>query len=331
LASLLASEDYDGASAWKKNREYQRLAAGKNSAADNQIVMSKATSFGGAAMQEATLPVLRHDVGHCTLKELQTATKAIPSVVNLTHVRFLAMGKETPIEFPKGETKGIDKDKSKKKGPGKGCNKGDASIKGKGYGSHTAAKGSSKRTAAKALYFGQDGYVQCIIVGSAQFLSFTDDTKGHDFNLQGLRYEARSELLFLSGEGQSEKCAHALPFEHCLDNTASVQSVESMTPGDFVTVAIAVQKVNTNLWTQMGDPYIEIDGLDMEQNMLTRLKMWRYDEADHIDTNRIYIIHGMKVKQGWEGWGSSKVPECCYRTAMEDVTDVAAIAKWFCA
>jgi hypothetical protein len=320
LASLLASEDFNGASAWKKNREYQRLAAGQISAAVNQ----------GAVIQDATLPVLNHGVGHCTLKELQTATKAIPSVVNLTHVRFLAMGKETPIEFPKGEMKGIDKDKSKKKGSGKGCNKGDASIKGKVYGSYTAAKGSSKRTsAAKALYFGQDGYVQCIIVGSGHFLSFTDDTKGHDFNLQGLRYEARSGLLFLSGECQSEKCAHALPFEHCLDYTASVHSVDSMTTGDFVSVAISVQRVTTDLWTQGGDPYIEIDGLDMEQNMLTRLKLWRYDEADNIVSNKFYIIHGLKVKQGWEAWGSGKVAECCYRTAMEDVTGVAAIAQWF--
>jgi hypothetical protein len=296
------------------------LAAGQNSAAVNQ----------GAVMQDATLPVLNHGVGHCTLKELQTATKAIPSVVNLTHVRFLAMGKETPIEFPKGETKGIDKDKSKKKGSGKGCNKGDASIKGKVYGSYTAAKGSSKRTsAAKALYFGQDGYVQCIIVGSGQSLSFTDDTKGHDFNLHGLRYEARSGLLFLSGECQSEKCAHALPFEHCLDYTASVHSVDSMTTGDFVSVAISVQRVTTDLWTQGGDPYIEIDGLDMEQNMLTRLKLWRYDEADNIVSNRFYIIHGLKVKQGWEAWGSGKVAECCYRTAMEDVSGVAVIAQWF--
>jgi hypothetical protein len=85
------------------------------------------------------------------------------------------------------------------------------------------------------------------------------------------------------------------------------------------------------LWTQGGDPYIEIDGLDMEQNMLTRLKLWRYDEADNIESNRFYIIHGLKVKQGWEAWGSGKVAECCYRTAMEDVTGVAAIAQWFCA
>jgi hypothetical protein len=69
----------------------------------------------------------------------------------------------------------------------------------------------------------------------------------------------------------------------------------------------------------------------MDQTMLTRLKMWRYDESDHIGSNRIYIIHGMKVKHGWESWGSSSVPECCYRTAMEDVTDVAAIANWFSA
>jgi hypothetical protein len=35
LASLLASEDFNGASAWKKNRESQRLSAGQISAADN--------------------------------------------------------------------------------------------------------------------------------------------------------------------------------------------------------------------------------------------------------------------------------------------------------
>jgi hypothetical protein len=327
MASLLQRQDYDGAKSLQRKRAYLCLAAGIHSAADDLSIKSTALSSGSAVL----LPATNHDGGLCTIKVLQSGTTPISSVVQLTHVRFLAMGKETPIEFPKGVTKGMDKDKGKKKGSVKGLHKGDAPFKGKGYGSHTTAKGSNKRIAAKAIYVGQDGYVQCIIVANTHFSLFTDATKGHDFNLLGLRYEARSQLLFLSAEGQSELCEHAAPFDHCLDHTATVQSVAPMTAGEFVTVAISVQKVNDNLWTQGGDPYIEIDGWDMDQTMLTRLKMWRYDESDHIGSNRIYIIHGMKVKHGWESWGSSSVPECCYRTAMEDVTDVAAIANWFSA
>jgi hypothetical protein len=320
LASLLADEDFNGAAALKKNKESQRLCFRQISPINDH----------GAVIQDPTLMGFNRGVVYCTLKDLQTASKVIPSVVNLSHVRFLTMGKETAIEFPKGDIKGIDKDKCKKKGSAKGCNKGDASGKGKPYGSYMAAKGSSKRTsAAKALYFGQDGYVQCIIVGSGQTLSFTDDTKSHDFNLHGLRYEARSGLLFLSGESQSDKCDHTLPFEHCLDYTATVQSVDVMTTGDFVSIAISVQKVTTDLWTHGGDPYIELDGFDMEQNMLAKLKLWRYDETDNIQSNKCYIIHGLRVKQGWETWGSSKVAECCYRTALEDVSGVALIAQLF--
>ena len=87
--------------------------------------------------------------------------------------------------------------------------------------------------------------------------------------------------------------------------------------------------MTTDLWTQGGDPYIELDGIDMEQNMLAKLKLWRYDETDNIQSNKCYIIHGLRVKQGWETWGSSKVAECCYRTALEDVNGVALIAQWF--
>ncbi len=48
----------------------------------------------------------------------------------------------------------------------------------------------------------------------------------------------------------------------------------------------------------MGDPYIEIDGWNMEERWLTRLTMWRYDEADNIEIDRIYIIYGMETEKG---------------------------------
>ena len=129
-------------------------------------------------------------------------------------------------------------------------------------------------------------------------------------------------------EAIAEECAQPTHFEHWPDNFVTMQSLESKSSGDFVTLAMTTSNVNQDLWTRSGDSYIELEGWDMDGKMVPKIKMWRYDESDNIETNRICIIHGLKVKDNWN-WGSSRVAECCYRTAIEDATDVPAIARLF--
>ena len=67
----------------------------------------------------------------------------------------------------------------------------------------------------------------------------------------------------------------------------------------------------------------------MDALMLTNLKMWRYTPEDNIEKDRVYIIYGLKVTNGFGYNAGLSTPECCYRTAVEDVTDVHAIATSF--
>ena len=67
-------------------------------------------------------------------------------------------------------------------------------------------------------------------------------------------------------------------------------------------------------------------------------RLWRFEEGD-VQQGLIYIARGLKVVADtyWnaEQWkyvprdDGSKTVECCWRTALEDVTQVSGIAQYF--
>jgi len=84
--------------------------------------------------------------------------------------------------------------------------------------------------------------------------------------------------------------------------------------------------------------YLSINGLDMDSETVGPVLLWGY-AADEVQSERIYIIRGLKVVQArrWseEAWkyvprtDGARSLDCTYRTAVEDVSEVQAITQIF--
>ena len=91
-------------------------------------------------------------------------------------------------------------------------------------------------------------------------------------------------------------------------------------------------------YTTTGELYLRVHGFDMDGTATGAIRLWRYS-ANDIIAGQIYVIRGLKVVEEtyWsaEAWkyvpneDGTKTIEITYRTAVEDVTDVVEIAKYF--
>ena len=107
--------------------------------------------------------------------------------------------------------------------------------------------------------------------------------------------------------------------------------------GQFVALVLLVISVEDK-WTEAtGDPYALVYGKDMD-GVATTLRLWRFEEGD-VQQGLIYIARGLKVVSDtyWSAEhykyvprdDGSKTVECCWRTVLEDVTQVSSIAQYF--
>ena len=92
-------------------------------------------------------------------------------------------------------------------------------------------------------------------------------------------------------------------------------------------------------WTDgNSEPYALVYGRDMEGATTKPMRFWRFEEGD-VQQGSIYIARGLKVvaDKYWNNEEYRYVPrtdgvksvECCWRTALEEVTHVSDIAFWF--
>ena len=90
--------------------------------------------------------------------------------------------------------------------------------------------------------------------------------------------------------------------------------------------------------TQIGEPYLQVAGVDMDRRASSTLRLWRY-EGDEVKEGCMYIIRGLKVvaEQYWDAYTEAYASkpdgqhslECCYMTAVEDVTNNDVVSRCF--
>jgi hypothetical protein len=118
---------------------------------------------------------------------------------------------------------------------------------------------------------------------------------------------------------------------------ATVDHIQEYPKGHFVALVIRPQSVEEQ-YTTGREPYLRVHGFDMDGTATGAIRFWRYTASDII-SGKIYIIRGLKVVEEtyWsdDAWkytpkeDGAKTIEITYRTAVEDVTDVVEIAKYF--
>ena len=108
--------------------------------------------------------------------------------------------------------------------------------------------------------------------------------------------------------------------------------------GQFVALVFLAISIEDK-WTEgTGDPYALVYGRDMDGVTTGAMRFWRFEEGD-VQQGSIYIARGLKVvaDKYWNNEEYRYVPrtdgvksvECCWRTALEEVTHVSDIAFWF--
>ena len=119
---------------------------------------------------------------------------------------------------------------------------------------------------------------------------------------------------------------------------ATCQSVQDSHVGIYVAFVFRAYSVNVKHTTLKSEIYLEVYGVDTQHAATGSLRFWRFEEGDIVD-GHIYIVRGLKVAMG-QAWDESQqkyvaradLPrkvECTRRTAIEDVTEVDAIATLF--
>ena len=114
--------------------------------------------------------------------------------------------------------------------------------------------------------------------------------------------------------------------------------MHQQTLGDIVDFVIQVDSVQEHYTNATGEPYLRITGVDMDGMNVWPVLLWRFTEGE-LESNRIYILRGMKVAKQthWCEWSNCYVPyddnrqkiESSFKTAVEDVTDAESMREYF--
>ena len=129
---------------------------------------------------------------------------------------------------------------------------------------------------------------------------------------------------------------NTIPFPS--DELATYSYVQTKNAGEFVAIVLQVKALQPS-FTETGEPYLSVQSsLDMEGRAGAPFRMWRFADGELI-LNHIYMIRGLKVmaEMYWDSWSQSRQPsengkmrlERCFRTAVEDVTELEEFAEYF--
>ena len=250
----------------------------------------------------------------------------MPTLVNLEAAHVLCMGKLGTI---KGKGKGKNKDKAKDKSKGR--------DKGKG-------KDSTKED-VRVVYLGQDGHVICTAAFGANASRVPNTIPQGQVNVMHLCPKpGQIGLLHWDEQTTVVKLLTPGPNIFPYDTSAVSQDfatwahIQDATTGEFVALVVSVLSVEYK-WTQDAEePYVVVYGKDTDGTPTGALRLWRFEEED-VQQGSIYIIRGLKVEieKFWNYDLGKYTPrddgvktvEATWRTALEDVTAVTEIARFF--
>ena len=116
-----------------------------------------------------------------------------------------------------------------------------------------------------------------------------------------------------------------------------MEHIQEVPKDEYVALVMRPRSVEERV-TTIGESFLTVHGHDMDGAALGAIRLWRH-EADDITQGNIYIIRGLKVAEvvqwsddEWQ-WrakkNGTKTVEHTFRTAIEDVTEVADISQFF--
>ena len=241
------------------------------------------------------------------------------------------------------------KNKSASKGKNKGASKGkQPTAKGKGKNN-----GNDDRQEAVPIYLGQEGYIVCVMVfgSDVQALPRLETLTGRfvDFVSAKARAGQKGVLYYdehsrMVEREQEHNSVNTPRFEYHVSelspDMATREFVQSMHVNDFVSIALRITQLEESMTNNTGEPYLSIYGTDMDGTTMGPIRLWRWTTEDGgMELSGTYVLRGLRVvkETSWSYDKETYAPredgamtvECNFRTAVEDVSDVEAIAALF--
>ena len=118
---------------------------------------------------------------------------------------------------------------------------------------------------------------------------------------------------------------------------ATMEFIQGVPTAEYVALVLRPRSVEERV-TTTGESFLAVHGFDMDGAATGAIRLWRHEAYDIIQGN-IYIIRGLKVAEvvSWseDEWqwkakkNGGKAVEHTFRTAIEDVTEVADISQFF--
>ena len=214
-------------------------------------------------------------------------------------------------------------------------------------------KGTAKGTndACVPVYFWQDGYVVCTMAYGQGPVSYVpgEENLGLLMNVINLTPRAgQIGLLFWTEETRISVCAEQEPTDGpylssydttlCKDFCSLSWAQNNCQVGEHVSLVVQVLLAEQKYTNTTGDSYLEVSGSDIENGVVTSLRLWRYAEGD-LSEDKTYIIRGLKVviKKQWDDEqcnyilrrDGTKTLDCTSRTTVEDVSHIESITAFF--
>ena len=123
-----------------------------------------------------------------------------------------------------------------------------------------------------------------------------------------------------------------------MEDIGTWELVQGKDAGDLVDLLVRVTAVQEKHTAQKEEPFLEVNGVDVNGARVDTIRMWRWEEGD-VRVGAIYILRGLKISPAtyWcsDAWkyvpreNGSKTVEISARTAAEEVTEVAAFNEYF--
>ena len=199
------------------------------------------------------------------------------------------------------------------------------------------------------MYLGQDGHVICTAAFGTTALKVSATIPEGPVNVNHLcpkpgqigllHWDEQTTMVTLFADNVAPN-PNGFPYDTSAksQDLATRACIQECNLGESVALVLYVLSVEYK-WTEgTEDPYAVVYGTDMDGSATGALRLWRFEEGD-VQQGSIYIIRGLKVvtETCWNNdlWkyaprdDGSKTVECCWRTALEDVTQVREIAKLF--
>ena len=107
---------------------------------------------------------------------------------------------------------------------------------------------------------------------------------------------------------------------------------------DLVIRIYSAEEVEVQNGANQGMPYLRVDGVDLDGELVGPLRLWGYVVGD-LEPGNTCILRGLKIAservydESLAKWVSNvqggKTLVCDARTAIEDVSDIAEITSYF--